>query len=177
MDFLPRLLIASDFTEFYFPIQEEEEDFNTLLEEYFFKTISMEGKWGEKVMLRKNIRKCTDFFELIESGIITISERVYKDVKELNENIEFLPIKTDEGNYYAINVKKFTDCLDKEKSIFTLSDTGCISSYKYLKFIDEPLANQLFFKIKELPYRLFCTEKFLSFYDQKDYNGLDLSLV
>jgi hypothetical protein len=65
----------------------------------------------------------SDFMSGIET-IISASERARNIIKPIvNTQVEFLPINTEIGNYYAMNVKEI-DCLDKKKSLIRYFDDG-----------------------------------------------------
>lgn len=171
-----RALISKGYTEYYFPIQEEEEEFNELLDGYFYKGKPVAELWRSKIMLRGILKKSTDFFEILDTGLLAVGGNVYENFKENSQNIEFLPLETDTGIFYIANVIEFTDCLDKENSVYKLSKTGRISSYEVLELNEDLLGELMFFKIPELPHRLFCTESLYRLCISKGYRGLDFSL-
>lgn len=73
----------------------------------------------------------------------------------LDETIEVLKLKCEDGDYYLINILNVLDCIDYEKSIFkTFKDEkrimrfikyhfkkDCIDGYDLFKIKDEPLGN------------------------------------
>ena len=149
----------TEFTEFYFPIKEDKIYFHELVKNYFEETKSVLDKWRLLYMLRGEPLKHPDFFEIDGTDIIAISQKAVNSLNSyLNNKIELLPIETDAGKYYAINVLNIVDCLSQEKSVYIATINGHIVSYSLLEFNEEKLENYSFFKIPEMPYKIFISD-------------------
>ena len=75
-----------------------------------------------------------------------------------NDKIELLPIETDAGWYYAVNVLNYVDCLDKEKSVYEATENNIIVDYSILEFNEDKLRDHAIFKIPQLPYCIFISD-------------------
>lgn len=166
--------IDSDVTEFYFPIKEEEKDFDMLCNEYFDKSLPFENYWERKIMLSGEPKKSTDFYEIKNTGMISISKpgiEVFNKVLEGKK--ELLPILTDLGEFFALNNLNYINCLDVKNSSFSQVSNGLISTYTNLSFISNKIKNEYLFKIPELPYTNFITSNFKDYYYKGFLAGLD----
>lgn len=171
-----------DFTPFYFPLEEDKTFFQDLVKNYFEESKTVVEKWRLLYMLRGEPMKHPDFFEIDDTDVIAISQ---KGVDSLNvflkETIELLPIETDAGRYYALNVLNFVDCLNKEESVYIATKDGTIVSYSLLEFNQEKLKEHAIFKIPELPYCTFVSDDILEQCEDHYLQGLvfetELNLV
>src|SRR4051812_24771851 len=105
----------TNFTSFCFPIKEDKEFFHELVTEYFDDSKSVRNIWHELYLLREEPKKHPDFFEIDETDILAISEKAVKTLANFfNRRIELLPVSTDAGKYFALNVLNFIDCLNEK---------------------------------------------------------------
>ncbi len=149
----------TDFTKFYFPIQEEKEFFHGLVKNYFEESKPVLKMWHTLCILRGEPMKHPDFFEIDGTDVIAISQRAVDSFKVfLSKTIELLPLETDSGRYYALNVLNFVDCLNREESKYVATQSGMILSYTLLEFNEAKLGDNTIFKIPELPYHTFITD-------------------
>lgn len=163
----------SDFTQFYFPIKEDKTLFHDLVKNYFEECKAVSEKWKQLLMMRGEPMKHPDFFSIDETDVIAISQNAVESLKEfLGYKIELLPIKTDSGMYYALNVLNFVDCLNNSESEFQSTKGGVIVSYSLLEFDEEKLGKNKIFKIPEIPYQIFITHSIQEQYDREDFRGL-----
>jgi hypothetical protein len=78
---------------------------------------------------------------------VYVSHRFYELFKEdLEEYIEFLPIETDSGIFYIVNVLNIVDCLNEDKFLGSLGFTKVLSSVQIFEFN---------FDIEDLPPKVF----------------------
>ncbi|MEO6329420.1 MAG: DUF1629 domain-containing protein [Ginsengibacter sp.] len=153
------LITASNYTTFYFPLQEDKVFFHEIVKNYFEKSKKAEQNWRPLYMLRGEPMKHPDFFEIDNTDIVAISQKAVDSLLPfLNKQIELLQIETDAGRYYALNVLNFVDCLDQEKSVYTATKDGTIVSYSSLEFDKSKLGSNAIFKISQLPYMTFCSD-------------------
>ena len=171
-----KLVTGTNCSKLYFPIFEDEEVFNDFSMNHYDLVQPYNQVWSKLILLRKEFKKNCDFFEIENSNVIVLSQRVFDVFSNYKENLEFLPIETDQGTHYLLNCINYTDCLDKKKSKYTLSKHGHIQNYSNLEFIDDLISGLLIFKIPELPYLLLFTQKFAELYQNNNFQGLDLSL-
>lgn len=170
-----KLQTGIDYTNFYFPLEEEKEFFTEFVENYFDESKSAQDIWKPLILLKGEPKKATHFFEVNGSGVIAMGS--YGNLifeNGLGENVELLPLETDGGPFNVLNIIGYLDCLDKEKSKYTLEDNGLISDYHYLRFKKELLEGIYLFKIPELPYTTFVTRNFEKIYSNHVGKGLDL---
>jgi hypothetical protein len=166
--------ISSDLTSFVFPKENEQLAFEGIKDQ-FHLIESMGFKWQSPIMCRLEPKIHPDFFEIPDSDIIAVSERVYGALMKLKcDNLEFLPIGTDSGRYYAIHIVKTLDCLDHAISEYTAIADGQIINYKYLDFLPGRIPNNIaFFKIPEMPYTTFVTDTLQDLCDDNGFIGLE----
>ena len=127
-------------------------------------------------MIRKLPKRKTDFLEIDNSGIIALSARAKEIYEEDLDNVEFLPIETDSGLFYAVNILTPLDCLDVEKSVFTATETNRITSYKYLDFHPSKLKHTYIFRIPQFIYTTFVTYQFQAKYTKYGLCGLEFDM-
>jgi hypothetical protein len=163
----------SNFTTFYFPIEEDKVLFHQLVTDYFDASKSILEKWRTLYLLRDSPKKHPDFFSIDGTDIIAISQNaVNKLINFLQDEIELLSLETDAGKYYALNLLKFVNCLDHEKSKYDSIDEGPIVKYSILEFSEEKIGKNMIFKIPELPYQVLITQKFAYQIEMRDLRGL-----
>jgi hypothetical protein len=105
--------------------------------------------------------------------IMTISSNAMKILKKtVEKDVDFLPLRTEAGPYYALHVKVI-DCLDKERSIVERArDESIIGVDKYA-FDWDVLKNVNMFRVKELGLsRLLVSDIFKRTYEKNKLNGL-----
>jgi hypothetical protein len=100
-----------------------------------------------------------------------------KDI--LTENGEILPLKCDEGVYYAYNVTCVADVLDHEKSeIKRFESSGRIMRIVRHKFLIEQLSGLVIFKIPEVPdMDVFVTEAFIQRVQEAGLTGFEFEVA
>ncbi len=162
------------YTNFSFPILEEKSQFKKFNEEYFETSLLVGDKWKRLGMITGEPMKHPDFFEVEETGVIAASEKAINVLeRHLNDAVELLPIETDIGKFYILNVTYFIDCFNKSKSLFTASNTGTVVSYIKLEFNEKKIGESAIFKIPELPYRIFLSDKIESLCKRQNLRGLE----
>ena len=167
------LEISINYTEFFFLDEEDKAEFHKLAQDHFEISTLIVQKWQTLYMQRGNPKKNTDFFEIDGSGIFAIIQNALNILSEyLKGFVEVLPIKTDCGKYYALNVINVIDCLDKQASKYIATNNGCIVSYSLLEFDENKLGESLFFKIPQLPYQIFIADPLYEIYETNDLRGL-----
>ncbi|GHT15407.1 hypothetical protein FACS189426_22970 [Bacteroidia bacterium] len=122
------------YTSYYLPEEGKADSFielaNTLGDEN--KTVS--EKWEQLVLLKSEQRIDPDFFDIYDCGVLIVSKKASLMLKSFfkEDEIELLPFLNDEDEFFLFRLLKFTDCLDKESSIFEIFDSGQISDYEFL---------------------------------------------
>ena len=172
----------SDFTGFCFPIEDDKIWFEKLVKEYFEESKPVSGVWRTLYMLRGEPMKQADFFSIGESDVIAMSQKALERLAVfLKDKIELLPVETDAGRYYALNVLNFVDCLDKQESEYKSTKGGSIVAYSLLEFDEEKLGDNYIFKIPEMPYQTFITDEMQEQIEREQISGLlfdkDINLV
>lgn len=152
------LTTETNYTTFYFPLKEDQAFFYELVNNYFEKSKPILEAWHSLFMLRSEPMKHTDFFEIDNTDVIAISQKAVDNLHQFfNSQIELLPIETDAGKYYALNVMNFINCLNEKESLYTATKNGTIVSYSLLEFNEEELKNNSIFKIPQLPYHVLVS--------------------
>jgi hypothetical protein len=162
-----------DFTTFVFKLQEDELFFKNLVEDKFDNSLPIAAIWRPLYLIRDEPKKMPDFFDISNTGVIAVSEQALSKLEsQINSGIEFLPLETDAGKFFAINVLKVIDCLDKERSKFTATQAGIIINYSFLEFDSEKINGNMIFKIPELPYTVLVTQDLQDICDEEYLQGL-----
>lgn len=170
------LQIASDYTEFNFVDDDDENRFEELVKEFFEEGKPLSEKWKPFSMIRGELKKHPDFFEIGGTRVIAMSERALDYLSQYIVKTEFLPIDTDCGKYYAINTLNIIDCLDKEESSYTATDQGIVVRYRYLDLFPEKFASNRLFKIPEMPYSVLVTSFIMEECELEDFMGLEMDV-
>ena len=164
---------AINFTQFSFITEEEKTAFHELVKTHFDEFKPIGTQWPSLSMLRGEPKKHPDFFEIDGSDVIAISHKAADSLKEfLPGSIELLPIETDAGMYYALNVLNFIDCLDKDASNYVAAKDGTIVNYSLLEFYEDKLEGQAIFKIPQLPYHTLISDQLECICDKQHLKGL-----
>jgi hypothetical protein len=168
-----KLETDTDFTSFYFTRNEDQEYFHELVKNFFDELKPIKPYWKTFFMLRGEPKKHPDFFDIEETGIIAMSQKVVDLISPaLNDAIELLPIETDAGKYYVMNVLNFVDCLKKNESVYQAAAANIISEYTTLELDAEKLMDHAIFKIPELPYTVFISNIILDYCEEHQLEGL-----
>jgi len=132
-------------------------------------------QWEPLVLLKSEQCIDPDFFDIYDCGVLIVTKKAAMMLQSFFKEGEFelLPFISDEDELFLFHLLKFTDCLDKEDSVFELFDNGTISEYEFLAFDYDKVINTPIFKIPELPYSMFVTHVFKYFYDELDLKGID----
>lgn len=162
------------FSSYYLPESGREEYFVGLMNDINDEHKPVE-KWEPLVLLKKEQRIDSDFFDIYDAGAVVTSKQgaaIFEAFCAPND-FQLLPFLNDERELFLFHLITPTDCLDKERSVFNSLDNGIITDYEGLSFNYEALKNKPVFKIPELPYTLFVTGDFKYYYDELELKGLD----
>jgi hypothetical protein len=167
------LELDSNHNSFRFPLDGDKILFDELVSNCFENSQPVSDKWQTLYMLRTEPKKHSDFFEIEQSDVIAISQKAADCLKQLiASTIELLPIETDAGKYYALNVLNFVDCLNRKESVYVAAKDGVIASYSSLEFFQDKIPKHGFFKIPELPYCTFVSDYVLDECEENFLQGL-----
>ena len=128
---------------------------------------------NNKLKLKGKDKKLPDVLGT-SSAEFLISNRVKliieKNVKDLNVN--FIPLKIEDHDFWLLNIIGHLDCFDYESSDFTRSSNGSIRKIFDLKFISEKIPEYAIFRVKEADMHLFITEKLKNLLEETDTTGI-----
>lgn len=167
------LQTGSDFTAFRFLDEVDKVYFEELVKNYFdeFKMVSRQLR--PLHMLRTEPKKHPDFFEIEDTDVIAISQNAVDALQPFLKKIELLLIITDAGNYYAMNVLCFVDCIEKNKSEYVSTSDGTIVTYTSLEFDKNKVKGYSIFRIPQLPYKIFVSSDIEDICEQEELKGLE----
>ncbi|MWP49541.1 MULTISPECIES: DUF1629 domain-containing protein [unclassified Gilliamella] len=155
-----------------FPIQDEQEQFLLLAEEKITNNLSVKAQWQEFLVLKKEPKIDMDFNDINDMGVYIISPRAYELLYPLfDDSVEVLPLKSDDGTYFLLNIIQTTDCLDKENSVYTALPGGQILEYENLSIDPQKITCPLF-RIPELPYTVLITDQIQDIFYLHQLKGL-----
>ena len=87
------------------------------------------------MVLKKEPKIDMDFYDIMDIGVYIVNQRVYELLLPLlDETVEIL-IRSDDSDYYLLNIILSTDCLDKENSEYTALPSGQIMEYNFFVLI------------------------------------------
>lgn len=162
-------------TQLEFPLQEEQDKFLLLAEEKITNFLSVKGEWEEFMVLKKEPKIDMDFYDIMDIGVYIVNQRVYELLLPLlDETVEILKLRSDDSDYYLLNIIHTTDCLDKENSEYTALPGGQIMEYDFL-CIDPQKITCPIFRIPELPYTVLITEQIIELFYLNQLKGLHLT--
>lgn len=165
---------GTGFTTFEFPLMEHKVWFEKIFEEYFEESKSAKSIWKKIVLLSGEPKRKSDFIGIPNTDAIGISQIAYNELIEFfDDGVELLPVDTDKGVFFLLNVLNIVDCLDKENSEYNALPSGIITDFKQLDFYKEKLGKIHFFKIPELPFHIFVSDAFQHMYSQIEFAGLE----
>lgn len=178
-----------DGSEFCFVLDSHKDIYKNLVRDYISLGKPVDEQWTPLFILKReekyrydffHIREKEDIFNIEEEEVdlaedaICITQKVYNELFPfLKNDVEFLPLISDDGIYYIMNVINMVDCLDKEASECNITSTGLIIDYEELIFDTDKLQNQYIFRIPELPFSIFLTDKLKEIIE--DYDELSFT--
>lgn len=185
-----------DGSDYYFLVDSEEKTFKEIAKTYFSTGKPVGKNWQVPLILKENEKYYYDFFHIkdrIENDIfdmnededenlledvVCVTQRVYDELQPiLKDEVEFLPMKSDDGTYYVMNIINIIDCLDKESSKCNMTPNGLIVNYEELVFDTKKLEGQHIFRIPELPFLIFVTDALreaIEYYDEVPFTDDEL---
>lgn len=164
-----------DASQLFFPIEGQEERLLELAENKITNGISVKDDWNDFIVLKNEPQIDTDFHDVKDAGIVILSPMAYMLISPLlDTSIETLKLRSDDGDYYLINVTETTDCLDRGNSVCRYVSEDQIIDYQELAFYSKKIKCPIF-RIPELPYTTFITDKIMEIYYSNRLKGLNLS--
>lgn len=117
-----------------------------------------------------------------------LAERSYEVLRDiLAPYVEFLPLESDDGRFFAIKVLNIVDALDVDRSQIDWfpqlkRDQGkprVAHSIKRHVFFEEKLADALLFRIPQCPYAsgIYATERFIRIVEESQLRGFAFDRV
>ncbi|WP_128330636.1 imm11 family protein [Apibacter sp. HY039] len=162
-------------TQLEFPLEEERELFLILAKEKVSNFTSVTNDWEEFLLLKKEPKIDVDFYDIEDIGVCIVSQRAYELLLPILDNsVEILKFKSDEEDFFLLNVVLTTDCLDKENSVFTALPSGQIMEFQEL-FVYSDKINCPIFRIPELPFHLLITDQIMEVYYSNQLKGITLT--
>ncbi len=113
-------------------------------------------------------------FPHLSPGILVVSSKAYEMISVYKREVQTIPFKVGENQYYLGNVVNVIDCLDYDKSIIkNFPNSDKILRIKNFSFNQEKLEGETLFKIPELnTSRIFVTREFIKSYEDNSLEGL-----
>jgi len=137
-------------------------------------------KWKPLPVKRMEPEKKLELSDAPGFTIPVLSKKAVKCLKPLiRENVEILPLKFEEGKYFAVNIITVLDAIDYEKSKYkTFSDKKRIMVFEKYAFIEEKVANIPIFKIVDKPIKSrFVSDEFKRIVEKNNLRGFKFILV
>lgn len=90
----------------------------------------------------------------------------------IKEQVEFLPLKTDEGEYWLVNILNVLDCFDEDKIVYRTTDIGLKRIEKFA-FRGDCMENQHIFKFAINNYsKVYVSDEFKQLVQKHELKGL-----
>jgi hypothetical protein len=173
-----RDLILNDNTTNYRIVDEDVESFRLLFDNELDNSLPVSAKWEEILLQKSEQRLDCDFCQIEEYDSLIISSKAKESLFSFLAgcNVEYLPCKTENGEYYILNITNLIEgSIMEDMSEFKKSEQGTITNVTNLIFYFESVENKPIFKIKELPYMLFISDEFEEFCLEHNLTGIDFS--
>lgn len=143
-----------------------------------WQPIDMELFNGDEMEVEKEVSKPVgDFIHgVVAEAVCAKAKRVLEPI--IMKDVEFLPLKTDSGMYYELNVKH-VNCLDVSNSIVQrFPSSGRIMKVAKYRFFEDELKGINIFRIPELRTSLtFVSDIFKSTVENNNLTGLIFNRV
>lgn len=124
----------------------------------------------------ENLRKGD--FPLVATNVPIFSQRASDSLYPLLvNNGELLPLRCDEGSYFAYNVTTVLDALDSQKSSFVRFTSGRIMDITRHEFSPQKLTSPIFKIPQALCRDVFITSEFENAVRAHQLTGFDFKLV
>lgn len=180
MSYIWELNIADmDGSDFYFPIESERNMFEETVKNLISVGKPVNNKWTVPIILKKEEKYAYDFFhirdwnmifnisednnnedEYIPEDAVCISQRVYDELySHLKDEVEFLPMLSDDGTYYVMNVTNYVDCLNKNASDCLFAPNGLIIEFENLIFDMNKVKGHHIFRIPQHPHTIYLVQE------------------
>ncbi|MDR2916367.1 MAG: hypothetical protein LBV74_16325 [Tannerella sp.] len=165
------------FSPFILPEDGKKDFFIQFMEDINDDLTPRKKMWKPLVILKSEQRIDSDFIDLYDTGAIIVNSKGKDLLTSLSlldeDSYELLPFLNDEDEYYLFNLLRFTDALDKDISVYEEFMPGKISNIELLAFDYNKIAHVPVFKVPELPYSIFITQTFRTYYDEMNLKGLN----
>lgn len=125
--------------------------------------VSLKENWIPLKMSYHDVGRHSDFVYRL-NGALFVSDKAKEMIDSFvsKNDIEFLPVHTNEGEYYTLNVLNVLDCIDENKSVEDRLPSGKLVGYKEMEFICDAVKDQPIFRVKMPQNDTILTEIFVS---------------
>lgn len=119
-----------------------------------------------------------DFFSIIARKFAS-TQKAWNILAPLIENnVQLLPLKSDDGDFNILKVINTIDCLDHTKAdIFRSPETNRVLRIRKYVFKTELIQNQHFFSIPESKFGILVSQSFKDLVEQNNLKGLKFEQV
>lgn len=138
-----------------------------------WEPVELVRAWGSKT---KRIAEMTDFARV---GLFVLSERAVEELYDLiKDDVELLPVMVEGKKRWVMYVTSVLDCLDYEKSEFSLFSDGSVLSFDALMFKEDVIKGHNVFRHRERPTGfIYTSEEFMRRVKSIDPDGTKFVLV
>jgi hypothetical protein len=119
-------------------------------------------------------------FPYLANHVPVFSDRAFAALSgALGNCVEFLPVVVGTQTYYAGNVTRLVDALDKQQSIIKrFESTGRVMRVAHHEFVPRLLVNELLFRLPETPLMdVFATGRFAELVEASGLVGFEFEAV
>jgi hypothetical protein len=119
-----------------------------------------------------------DFFSVV-ARTFACNEKAWKILAPLiNNNVQLLPLKCNEGSYNILKVTNIVDCLDYSKAdVFRFQQTGKVLGIRKYAFKEDLIQSQHFFAIPEKKFGILVSQEFKDLVEKNNLEGLNFEQV
>jgi hypothetical protein len=167
----------TNITKYRLPCKEEEQSFLELEDKCIDIASSVFEMWKPFILMKSEQKKDTDISEIEETNCIIVNQKTKDAFSPLLEKgeIELLPFLTEIGldKFYLLNIIGLIEnALDESETDIEKDRLGVVTNIDYIRFKPEAIEGKSIFKIKELPYVIFVSDKLKNICDKNNITGL-----
>jgi hypothetical protein len=138
-----------------------------------------QGKWSPpkvKRLIKPRRRKMEPLCDLTSIAAISSVPVLSNPAKDLldqyvGENGQWLALDFLEENYWIFNITKLSNALDPKHALIRFFPHGPVRDIETFSFRSNLIANELLFKIKEVPYYVLATDAFRELVIKYKFSG------
>jgi hypothetical protein len=144
-----------------------------------YQDIEENSAWNPlEVRIESFGTKRGDFFSIIARKFACNQETWEILTPLIKNDVQLLPLKSDDGDFSILKVINIVDCLDHSKAdIFRSPETGKVLRVRKYAFKEELIQKQHFFAIPESKFGILVSQSFKDLVEKNNLKGLNFEQI